>query len=162
MAQAGVRNFSSPIRAKGFLHAGVKTLIAATTVNRADNGGRTNLISLAAGFTVTLPAATGSGSRFRFVAGVTLTSGTYVIKVANATDVFVGGVFINDTGDSAAATADYFPTASTSDTYTMTQSIGGGKKGDLFEVEDIAAGFFLVSGFQQGVTDPTSPFSATV
>lgn len=162
MAQLNYRRYKSSLLAKAFIHDGVRTLTAATTCNKADNAGRTNRFDLATGFTVTLPASTGSGAIYRFVVGTTLTSGTYVVKVANGTDVFVGGVSINDIGDSAAATADFFPTASTSDTYTMTQSIGGGKQGDWVEFEDIKAGFFLIRGNQQGVTDPTTPFSATV
>jgi hypothetical protein len=162
MAQASFRDFATPVRAKAFLHKGVRSLTAATTITRPDHAGRTNLLSLAAGFTVTLPAAKGSGYRYRFVVGTALTSGTYIIKVANATDVFTGGVFINDTGDSPAATADFFPTAATSDTFTMTQSAGGGKKGDWFELEDFASGFFVVHGLMQGLADPATPFSATV
>lgn len=162
MAQTGVRRFNSPILAPSYQHRDLKSLTAATTLNRADYAGRTLKLSLAAGFAVTLPASTGGGRRFRLVVNTALTSGTYVIQVANATDVFVGGIFINDTGDSTAATADFFPTASTSDTITMTQSIGAGKRGDFVEIEDIAAGFFQVTGVFQGVTDPTSPFSAAV
>ncbi len=150
------------IRGKAFQLSAVKSLTADTTITRIDYDGLTATLDAVAGFTVTLPAASGSGARYRFVVGTTLTSATYVVKVANATDVFVGGVFINDIGDSAAATADFFPTASTSDTFTMTFSIGGGKKGDWFEVEDIASGVFAVRGVLQGVTDPTTPFSATV
>jgi hypothetical protein len=162
MATIPVRNFLSFIKAKGFIHDGVKSITASASATRAANAGRTNLLNAAAGLTVTLPASSGSGNRYRFVAGTTLTSNTYVIKVANATDVFVGGVVINDIGDTAAATADFFPTASTSDTITLTASIGAGKKGDFIEVEDIAAGFWAVTGILQGETDPTNPFSATV
>ena len=103
-----------------------------------------------------------NGNKYRFVVNTALTSSTYIIKVANSTDVFAGGAIINDTGDTTAATADFWPTAATSDTFTMTQNVGGGKQGDWFEVEDIASGFFAVHGCMQGVTDPTSPFSATV
>lgn len=162
MAEKGIRRFNSPILAPAFQHKGVINLTAATTLTRPNYSGQTILLSAVAGFTVTLPAASGSGRRFRFIVNTALTSATYVIKVANATDVFVGGAFINDIGDSAAATADFFPTASTSDTYTMTQSIGGGKKGDWVEIEDFASGFFWINGVQQGVTDPATPFSATV
>lgn len=158
----GIRKFGGFLRAKGFIHRAVNSLTATTTLKPGEHSGCTNRLDAIAGFTSTLPASSGSGNRYRFVVGTALTSGTYVVKVANATDVFVGGVVINDIGDSAAATADFHPTASTSDTFTMTQSIGGGKKGDWFEVEDIALGVWAVNGVMQGVTDPTSPFSATV
>lgn len=162
MASPNIRVFRSLVRAAGYIQQGLKTITAAVTATRAANSGRTNLLSAVAGFAVTLPASSGSGNKYRFLVKTTLTSASYIIKVKNAVDVFVGGVVINDTGDTAAATADFFPTASTSDTYTMTQSIGAGKAGDWVEFEDYATGFWAVNGVLQGVTDPTTPFSATV
>jgi hypothetical protein len=111
---------------------------------------------------MTLPAASATGDKYKIMVGTALTSAALIVKVANDTDVFVGGVFINDIGDSTAATADFFPTASTSDTITLTQSIGAGKIGDWLEFEDVKAGYWAVRGVIQGVTDPSTPFSATV
>lgn len=148
------------VRAHGFSTV-LKSLITTTTAVNA-HAGRTNTLALAAGFVVTLPAAKGTGNKYRFLVKTALTSGTYVVKVANGTDVFTGGVLINDIGDTTAATADFFPTAASSDTYTMTASLGGGKAGDWVEFEDYAAGFFAVNGVMTGVTDPATPFSATV
>jgi hypothetical protein len=163
MAETGIRRFNSPILAPSFQHKGVKSITANATLTRHADAGKTLLLNAAAGLSaMILPAAIGSGRKFRFVVGTTITSNTIVIKVANTTDVFVGGIFINDIGDTSAATADYFPTASTSDTLTLTASVGGGKKGDWIEIEDIASGFFAIHGVLQGVTDPSTPFSATV
>lgn len=162
MASIPYRRFGANILAKSFIVDGVKAVIATATASRSAYAGRTTRLDAVAGFAVTLPASSGSGNKYRFVVGTALTSGTYVVKVANATDIMAGGVLINDTGDSSAATVDYFPTASTSDTYTMTQAIGGGKVGDWFEVEDFKSGTWVVHGVQQGVTDPTTPFSASV
>jgi len=163
MASTPVRNFGSALRAAGFIHRTPKSLTASTlSLKPAAHSGRSIVVNRLAGATITLPASSGSGNRYRLVVGTTITSATIVLKVANATDVFVGGVLINDTGDSTAATVDYHPTASTSDTYTMTQSIGGGKVGDWVEVEDIASGKWAIHGVQQDVLDPTTPFSATV
>jgi hypothetical protein len=156
------RTFGAIVRAAGFLVSGVKRLTAATTATVVKNAGRTNTLKAAAGFTVTLPASTGGGAVYRFVAETAASSGDYVVKVANATDVFAGGVLINDIGDSTAATADFWPTASTSDTFTMAYATGGGKVGDWVEFEDIKAGTFAVRGSMQGMTDPATPFSATV
>lgn len=162
------RHFPNVVRATGFMRRSVSRATAAFTVTRPINGGRTTVLDAVAGFTVTLPAATvattgvGAGAIYRFVVKTALTSGTYVIQVANSTDVMAGGVFINDTGDTSAATVDFFPTAATSDTYTMTQSVGGGKVGDWFEVEDIGGSTWIVRGQQVGVTDPSTPFSAAV
>lgn len=157
-----IRRFASLVKAAGFIYSDVVTLDAATaTITRVANSGRTNLFNRAAGVTATLPAATGSGNTYRFVSGVVAT-GDYVIKVADATDVFVGGIMINDIGDSSAATSDFHPTESTSDTITIAFATGGGKVGDWVEVEDIAANTWAVRGVLQGMTDPATPFSATV
>jgi len=162
MAKRNVRRFNGPILAHGFQQNGVQAFTATATLNRQDHAGRTMLVTAAAGLTLTLPASNGSGRTYRILVGTTLTSNTIVIQVANATDVMRGGVVINDIGDSTAATADFFPTASTSDTITLTASIGAGKAGDFIELEDYAAGFYAVRGVLQGETDPTNPFSAAV
>jgi hypothetical protein len=157
---ANIRRFGHHVKARGLLST-LKTLTAATTCMNS-HAGRTNLLSAVAGFTVTLPAAKGTGNTYRFLVKTTLTSANYIIKVANSTDVMVGGILINDIGDTSAATADFFPTASTSDTITLPFATGAGKAGDWVELEDYAAGFWAVRGQVQGMTDPATPFSATV
>lgn len=162
MAAIPYRTFKSNIRAKSFIRDGVKNVTASASATRAANSGRTTVLKAAAGLTITLPTSRGAGDRYRFVVGTLLTSNTYVIKVNNATDIMAGAVVINDTGDTTAATADSFPTASTSDTITLTASIGAGKIGDFIELEDAVSGVWMVRGVLQGETDPTNPFSATV
>lgn len=164
MAVPAFRRFKSNVQARSFIRDGVKSATASVTASKAVNAGKTTVLNAAAGLTVTLPATKAArlGEVYRFVVGTTLTSNTYVVKVANATDVFKGGVFINDIGDTSAALVDFYPTASTSDTYTMTATIGGGKAGDWVEFESVALGAWAVRGTMQGVTDPTTPFSATV
>jgi hypothetical protein len=162
MAAVPYRTFNALVKVKALMINGVKNLTASVTATRKANAGRTNVLKAAAGLTVTLPASTGGGDVYRFVAGTTLTSNDYIVKVANSTDVFRGGIVMNDIGDSSAATADFHPTASTSDTFTMPSATGGGKIGVWVEFEDISAGFWAVRGDMQGVTDPATPFSATV
>lgn len=164
MASIPFRRFKSNILAKSFIRDGVKSLTASASATRQGNAGRTTVLNAAAGMTLTLPATAAArlGEVYRVVIGTTGTSNAYIVKVANTTDVFKGGVVINDIGDSTAATVDFFPTASTSDTFTLTASIGAGKAGDWVEFEAIAAGVWAVRGAVQGVTDPTTPFSATV
>lgn len=162
MASIPFRIFNANVRVKSLNIIGTKSVTATASLTRRAHAGRTSVFNAAAGFTATLPASTGSGDKYRVLVGTTLTSNTLVVRVANSTDVMVGGVFLNDIGDSSAATADFSPTASTSDTITMTASLGSGKRGDWVEFEDFAAGFWAVHGVFQGVTDPTSPFSAGV
>ena len=163
MAAPAFRKFLSNVRAKSFIHDGVASVTASTvTLSRKLHSGRTTVLNRAAGITVTLPDATGSGDRYRLVGRATLTGNT-TIKVANATDVMVGGIHIGDGGDTAAAVADFFTTAATSDTITMDSGAnGGGKIGDWVELEDFMADKWLVHGMWQDALDPATPFSATV
>lgn len=156
---AHVRRFKSHLKAQNFQTRLLSITSATKTFVDAHMGG-TVALNRSAGVTVTLPAAKGTGNKVKVIVGTA--SNANIVKVANATDVFVGGILINDIGDSSAATADFFPTASTSDTVTCTTAGGGGLKGDWVEFEDIASGFWAVRGVFQGATDPTTPFSATV
>lgn len=162
MAETSTRRFNGPVLAHAFQHKGNIAYTASATLTRHKNAGRTNLVNAAAGLTFTLPASNGSGRRYRILVQTTLTSNSIIIQVANATDVLRGGVLINDIGDTTAATSDFFPTASTSDTITLSAAIGAGKAGDFIELEDYATGFYAVYGVLQGETDPTNPFSAAV
>lgn len=158
---AGFRRFLSNVKAESFIHNTVVSVTAAVTITRALHAGRTVKLDLAAGFATTLPAATGTAARYRFVIG-TVATGDHTIKVADSTDVMAGGILINNSGDSAAATADFYPTAAASDTITLDASEGAGKIGDWIELEDVATNLWTVRGVFQGVADPATPFSAAV
>ena len=143
------------------LNQGIVSATATLAVTNALHVGRTVVLNAAAGFVTTLPAATGSGDKYRFVVGTLLTSSTLVVQVTGD-DVMYGGISINNTGDTGAATVDFYPTAADSDTITLTASVGAGKIGDFIEVEDIAADVWAVHGVLQGEADPVTPFSAAV
>jgi hypothetical protein len=163
MASPAFRIFKSNVVARAFISSAVKLITATATATRALNAGITNVLSAVAGVVITLPnTASSIGNKYRFMVGTALTSGSYIIKVANSTDVMAGGVLLNDAGDSSSAAADYSATSSTSDTFTLAFSVGGGiKVGDWVEFEAIKAGTWSVTGVVQ-MLDPTSPFSATV
>ena len=131
------------------------------TVSAALHAGRTVLLSNVAGCAVTLPAATGSGAKYRFVRTAALTSGSDVVSAA-ASELFAGYSILEDSGDSTPADATIFATVNAStNTWTNAFSLGGGEIGDHFEVEDIATDRWAVKGFIQAVLDSTaSPFSA--
>lgn len=131
----------------------------AVTATEALHAGRTVVINKVSGGTVQLPLATGSGNKYKFVVGLALTSAQWIISAVVATDVFAGGILANDTGGSAAATADFWPTAATSNTLTMTLLAGGGSIGDTVEFEDIASGVWRVNGVFINAADPATPFS---
>ena len=124
----------------------------------ATHGNRITLIN-DADVVITLPAATGTGYRYKFVVVTTAwTGGT--IQAASGDDSFLGGINgVDDDADAAfawkAETAD--------DTITGNGTATGGKVGDYYEFVDVATGLFLVSGFitQSGGSEVT-PFSAAV
>jgi hypothetical protein len=110
-----------------------------------------------AGSAITLPAALGTGNVYRVI--VTVAGNAHSVITAPNTDFFFGGIVINDTGDTSAATADFFPTAANSNKISQTTVAGGGKVGDWLEFTDIAAGKWAVRGVFQGAVDPATPFS---
>jgi hypothetical protein len=105
---------------------------------------KTILLDTLAGSTVTLPASTGNGAKYRFCISIVPTSNSHIIKVQNSTDV-MSGVIVEGTVTTAAALA--WQTAASSDTITLNRTTTGGTiKGEWIEVEDIAAGFWAVRG----------------
>lgn len=113
-----------------------------------------------AAYTQTLPAATGSGARFRFVVGAVNTS-NHLIKVTG-NDVMYGNIIANSTGDTPDL-AQPWPTAADSDTITLNGTTTGGQAvGDFVELIDIAADKWLVFGVVTASGTEATPFSATV
>ena len=134
---------------------------ATLTMLAQTHAGKTIALDTAAGTTITLPASTGGGVKYRFVVTVVPTSNQHKVQVANATDVLRGGILNCDT-DSSNATL-LFPTASTSDTCTYNGTTQGGFSiGDWIEVEDVKAGFWAISGVTQANGTVATPFSAAV
>lgn len=137
----------------------VNVTAATLTVTAAVHGGKVITLNRAAGVTVTLPAATGTGNRYQFVVMTTVTSNSNIIKVADATDVMYGTALVaQDGGD----TAVMFETAADSDTITLNGTTTGGIKGDSFELVDIATDQWWVRGTGSATGTEATPFSATV
>jgi len=132
---------------------------ATLTVTSEVHAGRTIVISAAAGCAVTLPAATGTGSVYRFVIGTTITSNSTTIKVNNATDVMAGRAFV--ISDNSAAVLGY-ATTSTSDTITLNGTTLGGLVVDHIEIIDAITGTYAVRVFTAATGTEATPFSATV
>lgn len=124
----------------------------------ATHGNRTTVLSKAAGGTVTLPATSGSGNVYRFVSGVTLTSGSWVISKTGA-DVMRGTTFVDSSGDSAEAGNVAFSAATTDNTFTWAFADAAGVLGDWVEFEDIVTGTWAVRGIHSGDAVPVTPFS---
>jgi len=158
---------SGTTTATTYVGSGMVSATAATlAVTSALHNGKTIVLNRAAGVTVTLPAATGTGARFRFSIATALSAATHVIKVANATDYMRGVIVSKDDGSASSviswATANSGSVATESDTLTMDGSTQGGNIGDIIEIEDIASAVFRVSGFTKSSGTEATPFSAGV
>jgi hypothetical protein len=131
---------------------------AALTLTAAAHANRTLLASRAAGVVLTLPAATGSGVRFRVVVLTTITSNAFVVQVTG-NDVMVGSaVVLQDAADTVVA----FETAADTDTVSGNGSTTGGVRGDIWEFEDVAADTWMVKGQLSATGAEATPFSAAV
>lgn len=135
-----------------------KNFTASATLNASD-ADTILTVNAAAGLTLTLPAASGSGLQFKLYIGTTVTSNSVVIKVANASDVMAGlAISAADGGN----TLNGWETASTSDTITFDGSTTGGIKGDMVELIDCAANLWAVQVRSASTGTEATPFSATV
>lgn len=135
------------------------SITANLTLTEAAHAGRTGVFDIASGATVTLPRATGSGAKYRFVCKTTVTSNNNIIQVANADDTFIGNVHNSaDGGDTVVG----FEVGSTSDTLTFNGSTKGGIAGDIIEIEDVAEGKFAVMVIGSATGTEATPASAAV
>ena len=136
----------------------VDATAATLTVTQATHGGRTVTFNRAGGIATTLPAASGTGTIYRFVVATTFT-GSATIKVANSSDVMTGtALLLQDGGDTVVG----FATGATSDTITMDGSTTGGLKGAHVIVTDVATNLFHVHYVSDASGTEATPFSATV
>lgn len=128
---------------------------ATLALTRNDHLGRTILLNGAPSVAV-LPAATGTGDIYRFIVTVT---GNHVIRVANASDTFVGALSVVLDGAAAAGGV----AGTTDDTLTFNSTTAGGIAGTWIEAEDIASTKWYLRGIIAGSGTLTAPtFSAGV
>ena len=140
--------------------ARIVNLTAATlSVTTALHDGKIITINKADGSAITLPAATGSGSIFKFFVGTTVTSSAVTIKVADGSDVMFGQAVMAIDGGT---TNNFFLTAADSDTISLNGSTTGGYKGDYIELIDVAENTYRVLMTCKATGTEATPFSATV
>lgn len=128
----------------------------------ATHEGRIVTIDKADGCAVTLPAASGSGGRYKVVITTAISSNSTTISAANGSDSFIGGAVGSD-DDGEGATGYTWKADSGDDRVTMNGASQGGEAGDFWTFEDVAANTWLVFGYikQSGGSEAT-PFSAAV
>ncbi len=140
---------------------------ATKTLTHADSNAVVYL-DTTGGSTVTLPAATGSGAKFKFVVSVLATTVSHKIAVPNATDFFVGTIqgARTDSGNAVLgfAAVNSGTVATNSDTITLNRTTTGSVNvGEWVEVEDIAAATWSVKGMLTATGAAfATPFTAAV
>lgn len=112
-------------------------LTTATTLSPSLHEGLTVCMNAAAGFTITLPAATGTGNYYDVLVTTTVTSSNHVVK-AGGSDVLTGVVTVAST-----ATSVSIGLQSTNSTITMSGSTTGGLKGSWLHFVDIGSGVWF-------------------
>lgn len=122
---------------------------ATLTVTQALHDGKT--IAMPAACAVTLPASTGSGSRFKFYQKI---AATVVTITATAADMY-GVAWV--LSDNSAAVLGYNAAGST--TITFDGSTKGGIKGATVEIEDVATNLLLVRVMSAATGTEATPFS---
>lgn len=136
------------------------SITADTTLTADEHAGRLLVLNNAAGDTVTLPAATGTGDTYTFYVGTTVTSNTDIIQAANTTDEFAGVIYQVDTDTSDAIAAYPALAGDNFDTITLNGTTKGGLAGDFYQLVDIASGVWALYGFQNASGSVASPLSA--
>ena len=141
------------------LSSPVLVTTSTVTVNVDDHANRTIVLKRAAGVTVTLPDAVGSGNKYTFVLGATVTTNTTVIKVANTSDSMVGRALAPADGGS---TVNGWEVTAGDDTITLNGGTQGGYIGDTIELIDVDDNVYVVNAFLNQTGVEATPFSATV
>ena len=144
----------SPILQSPVYQEGVIALNAATTLTAGVHAGRLMRFSTAAGVTATLPAATGTGNRYRFVVNTTVTSAADIVAVVGD-DAFFGVAHVaQDGGDTSIA----FEAGSDADQISLNGTTTGGIAGDYIEVIDVASDRWMALVFLQATGTEATPF----
>ena len=127
------------------------------TVDRDNHAGAVVTVNRAAGCVVTLPASIGKGDEYTFFVGTTISSNSFKVQVANASDTLAGGVSISTDIGGVTMLA-----GGTDDTITMSGSTTGGVAGSFVKLVDVALNKWMVSGFLASTGTEATPFSAAV
>lgn len=142
----------------------VLTTGTALTLTAALHAGKTICFNNLAGTAVTLPAATGSGTKYHFLTTIVPTSSSNVVQTSSATQYMSGKLTVVDNADGTSTTfGTTGATTTASDTITLNRTTTGAVRiGEAFTLTDAAAGWWAVDGFVVGTGSEATPFSAAV
>jgi hypothetical protein len=141
--QAVVGATAAEIDAKADRSAQAVAVTATDAITQAEHEGRVNIITGTAAKTLTLPEATGSGDRYKFIFAEVNTNGT-VFVTADTTNCDIRGSLNILDADANAQTA--YPGNADDDTITLNGTTTGGLIGDWIEFVDIATDVWHVMG----------------
>lgn len=131
-----------------------RTITAATATLTDYEAGGVIVVNRAAGCTITLPDATGSGRTY-LITTIADQTGDLVIQAPDASNVMQGVAMTDMTGV-------LFATADTTDTITLNGTTTGGLKGARVELIDVAADTWNVLVMSEASGTEVTPFSAAV
>ena len=164
--QIGGVDLTASLASKGNDAARYVAAGSTKTLTVAANNNQTIKLDTLTGSVVTLPPATGSGARFKFLVMVKATSNSHIVQVANANDFMIGtieGVSDDPATVKGWIAANSGTVATNSDTITLNRSTTGSVSvGEVFELEDVAANTWLVTGMITQSGTEATPFSAVV
>lgn len=132
----------------------LRSITAATTLSQELHDGQTLYVNNTTGFAITLPAANGTGAKFKLFIAATVASGSHTVVCAGS-DVYKG--FAHLFGDDTSALGGFSTTSGT--TITMDGSTRGGFAGDVIELEDVASGIWSVRMYGHATGTEATPFS---
>lgn len=160
-ARGNLKDLGKVLRAlvEGTINTIVMVTDAALTLTAEKHRGMTMVLNRADGTTVTLPAATGSGDKYTFVVGESITSNAAVIQAASADDIFAGAAFVAQDGGNGAQAFEAF---GGHDTISMNGSTTGGTRGDRIEFIDMLEGVWGIQAQLASTGTESSPFQNAV
>lgn len=136
------------------VNAPVAVTASTLAVTQALYSGKTIVQNAASGCAISLPAATGTGSRYRIYVKTTITSVGVVITTAGS-DVFSGGILVTKTSDGTVLASN----STANKTITLNGTTTGGIAGTLVEFQDMASGVWGVTGYATASGSIATPFS---
>lgn len=127
---------------------------ATLTVTSADVN-KAITLNRAAGVTVTLPAATGSGALYRFVVVTSVTSNGYILNVTGNDTIAGTATLFQDLGDTVVG----FAAAAGNNKITLNGTTTGGLKGAWVDLVDAAADLWIARIVSDASGTEATPFS---
>lgn len=132
----------------------VRTIDTATATLSDFEAGGLVVVNRAAGSTITLPDATGSGYVYTIIT-IADQTGDLVIQAPDADNTMMGVALTDMSGV-------IWPTADATDTITLNGTTSGGLKGTRVTLVDVAADTWQVEVVGESSGTEVTPFSAAV